>query len=151
LLNRVQFLPNAHVITVRGCKAGSFSGVPDAYRYFLAGGGGAQPGPEAQPEGSAGLPSDFDLAHPGVLSLLEQVVRKKLQWPVIGFELESGGFVAATAEAAWPDSRIAVISQEMAADQETFLQAAWQVFLFGPDGLAAKETTGLISILPSQS
>jgi len=151
LLNRLQFLPNAHVITVRGCRTGSFSGVPDAYRYFLAGGEGARPGPEVQPEDFGGLPPDFDLAHPGVVSLLEQVLRKKLEWPVIGYELEIGGLVAATAEAAWPDARIAVVSQEMTADHETFLRAEWQVFGFGSDGLAPQDMSNILSKLSSQS
>ena len=151
LQNRLQFLPHAHVITARGCRTGSFSGVPDAYRYFVAGGEGARPGSEPQPESSGGLPPDFDLAHPGVAAVLEQVVRKKLEWPVIGYELEKGGLVAATAEAAWPDARIAVVSQEMAADHETFLQAEWQVFQFGADGLAPQDASNILSQLPTQS
>lgn len=150
LLNRLQFLPNAHVITVRGSRTGSFSGVPDAYRYFLAGGEGARPSPEAQPEDFDGLPPDFDVAHPGVVSLLEQVLRKKLVWPVIGYELEIGGLVAATAEAAWPNALIAVVSQEMTADHETFLRAEWRVFGFGPDGLAPQDTSNILSKLSSQ-
>lgn len=150
LLNRLQFLPNAHVVTVRGCRTGAFSGVPDAYRYFLAGGEGAEPGPQVHP-GETGLHPDLDLAHPGVVALLEQVIRKQFHWPVIGFELESGGVVVATAEAAWPDARIAVINQEMAADQETFLRAKWQVLLFGQDGLTPEDTSNLMSVLTSQS
>jgi DEAD/DEAH box helicase domain-containing protein len=150
LLNRLQFLPHAHVITVRGAKTGAFPGITDAYRYFLAGGASAAPGPEVQPQGVAGLPSEFNLAHTSVMPLLEQVVRKQLRWPVIGFELESGGLITATAEAAWPDARLAVVSLEMAADQETFLRAGWQVFRFGAEGLAPRDTSSILSILPSQ-
>ena len=151
LLNRIQFLPSAHVITVRGCRLGSCSGVPDAYRYFLAGGERARPGPETQPPDSEHLPPDHDLAHPGVRTLLDEVFRKKLQWPVIGYELEKSGLVVATAEAAWPDARIALVGQEMAADHEAFLQAGWQLFQFGPEGLAPQDTSNLLLKLPSPS
>lgn len=148
LQNRLQFLRNAYVITVRGCKAGSFAGIPDAYRYFLA--GGPEIRIEPVPEGSVGLSVDFKLASPAIKPLLGQLAERDREWPVIGFELEIGGVVAATAEAAWPTARVAMISEEMAMDREVFLKADWRVFVFGPDGPDLEDTSRLISILPTK-
>ena len=151
LLNRLQFLSHSHVVTVRGCKHGMFSGVPDAYRHFLAGGSAVPPTDKSRPGSADALPPDFDLAHQGVTALLRQVLQKRLLWPVIGYELEENGRVAATAETAWPDCRLALIAQEMVADHETFNHAGWRVFLFGSEGITPQDTETIISILSSQS
>jgi hypothetical protein len=151
LMNRLQFLPLAYIVTVRGCRSGAFSGITDAYRHFLAGG---QPPPakdEPQPGSVGDLPPDFDLANPSLASFLEQVLQRKLAWPVIGFELEANGRVAATAEAAWPDRKLAVFGPELATDQEIFGQAGWRVFAFGAAGLASQEASTIITILAPQT
>lgn len=151
LMNRLQFLPHAYIVTVRGGRSGAFSGITDAYRHFLAGGEPDRPTVEPQ-DGSAGeVPPDFDLANPNLASFLEQLLRQKLAWPVIGFELEANGRVAATAEAAWPDRKIAVFGPELAADQEIFDAAGWRVFAFGTVGLSSQELSTIIAILSQQT
>jgi hypothetical protein len=148
LLNRLQFLPFAHVITVRGCQRGVFAGIPDAYRHFLAGGEPARPtGPTPEMDTAGTLPPDFDLAHPGLAPFLRQLLQQKLAWPAIGFELEANGRVAATAETAWPDYQVALLGTEFAADQEAFKLAGWRVFSFGANGLPPQDVATLVTLL----
>jgi DEAD/DEAH box helicase domain-containing protein len=147
LMNRLQFLPYHRILTVRGSAAGAFGGIPDAYRYFLAGGEPCEAAATG-PSPSEGMPADFELAHPGVISLLEAVLGQNRIWPDIGFELQQNGLVVATAEAAWPDSKVAVINLEMPADQQVFRQAGWRVFTFGNDTLSAGDVTAILSIIP---
>jgi DEAD/DEAH box helicase domain-containing protein len=148
LLNRLQFLPFAHVITVRGCQRGVFAGIPDAYRHFLAGGEPARPTvPTPEMDTAGTLPPDFDLAHPGLAPFLRQLLQQKLAWPVIGFELEANGRVAATAETAWPDYQVALLGTEFAADQEAFKLAGWRIFSFGADGLLSQDVATLVTLL----
>jgi hypothetical protein len=152
LLNRLQFLPLAHVITVRGCHRGVFAGIPDAYRHFLAGGGPSRPtAPSPEPDTAGTFPSDFDLAYPGLAPFLRQVLQQKLTWPVIGFELEANGRVTATAETAWPDQQVALLGTQFAADQEVFKLAGWHVFTFGTDGLLPQDFASLVTLLKSSS
>jgi DEAD/DEAH box helicase domain-containing protein len=149
LMNRLQFLPCHRIVTVRGCKTGAFAGIPDAYRHFLT---GEETG-EASATGfapSEGMPADFELAHPGVVSLLEAVINQNRIWPDIGFELQQNGLVAATAEAAWPGCTVAVVNHEMSADQEVFHQAGWRVFTFGHDNVAAADVAAILSIIPTK-
>lgn len=150
LMNRLQFLPHSHVVTVRGCKHGTFSGIPDDYRHFLAGGAGARPADKPKPDSDGTLPPDYDLAHNGVAAFLKKVFQKRLPWPVIGFELEENGCVSATAETAWPDCKVALIALEMVADHDAFSHAGWRVFAFGLDGLTPQDTETVISILSSK-
>ena len=148
LLNRLQFLPLAHVVTVRGCQRGLFAGIPDAYRHFLAGGEPPRPtAPSPELDAHGILPPDFDLAHPGLVPFLRQLLQQKLVWPVIGFELEADGRVAATAETAWPDYQIALLGAEFAADQEAFKLAGWRIFSFGADGLLPQDFATLVTLL----
>lgn len=98
-----------------------------------------------------GMPPEFDLAHPGVISLLQAVVNQNRVLPDIGFGLQQNGLVAATAEAAWPGCTLAVVSQGMAADQDVFRQAGWHVFTFGEDQEAAADVTAILSIIPPKS
>ena len=150
LLNRLQFLPFAHVVTVRGCKVGAFSGTTDAYRHFLAGGepAGAKDAPQ---EGRAGsVPPDFDLVHSALASFFKELLPRQLVWPVIGFELETNGRVSATAEVAWPDHKLAVLGQEFTDDQLAFRQTGWQVFTFDPAGLSSSDFSTIIALLSPQ-
>jgi DEAD/DEAH box helicase domain-containing protein len=143
LMNRLQFLPHHRVITVRGCKNGAFAGIPDAYRHFLDGEDSLLS--EAPcPTPAADMPPDFELAHVGVVSLLQAVLHNNRIWPDIGFELQQNGLVAATAEAAWPGCMVAVVNHEMTADQEVFHQAGWRVFTFC-DNVAAPDTTAILT------
>jgi hypothetical protein len=146
-MNRLQFLPYHRILTVRGSAAGAFGGIPDAYRYFLAGGEPCEAAATG-PSPSEGMPPDFELAHPGVISLLEAVLGQKRIWPDIGFELQQNGLVVATAEAAWPDPKVAVVNLEMAADQQVFRQAGWRVFIFDNDNVSAGDVTAILSIIP---
>ena len=57
----------------------------------------------------------------------------------------------ATAEAAWPDRKIAVFGPELAADQEIFDAAGWRVFAFGTVGLSSQELSTIIAILSQQT
>ena len=150
LLNRLQFLPFAHVVTVRGCKVGVFSGTTDAYRHFLAGGEPSGAAHAPQEERADSVPPDFDLAHPALASFFRELLQRKLVWPVIGFELESNGRVAATAEVAWPDLKVAVLDQQFADDQGAFRQTGWQVFTFEKAGLASSDASTIITLLPPQ-
>ena len=147
LLNRVQFLPHGHVITTRGCKTGAFSGIMDSYLHFLAGG---DPAGLAE-EGNVAVGDGAELAHPDVVALFERVLSRNLLCPVIGFELEDHGMVVATAELAWPDFKIAVVGQEMAADQEVFHQAGWRVCAFDAAGVVSADTEHILSMLSSKS
>jgi DEAD/DEAH box helicase domain-containing protein len=149
LLNRVQFLPHAHIITSRGVKSGSVSGIGDAYRYFVLDTG--EPGRGAAPENDEGLPPEAELVDRRVLPFLRQLVAAQRSWPEIGFELENDCRVIATAEAAWPQSRVAVLSHEFTAELETFRSLGWRVFVYADDGLAAADVSTLLSILPERS
>ena len=79
---------------------------------------------------------------------MEAVLGQNRIWPDIGYELLQNGLVAATAEAAWPDPKVAVVNLEMAADQQVFRQAGWRVFTFGDDNLSAGDATAILSIIP---
>ncbi len=149
LLNRVQFLPHAHIITSRGVKSGSVAGIGDAYRYFVLDEG--EPVRAAAPETEEELPSEAELADRRVLPFLRQLVASQRSWPEIGFELERDCRVTATAEAAWPQARIAVLSHESTDDLDTFRGLGWQVFVYSDDGLAAADVSTLLSILPARS
>jgi hypothetical protein len=56
--------------------------------------------------------------------------------------------IAATAEMAWPESKLAVISAEMTQDLAAFVERGWRVFGFRTDGLSAEEITAIISLVP---
>jgi DEAD/DEAH box helicase domain-containing protein len=150
LLNRVQFLTQTHVITVRGAQRGVFAGIPDAYRYFLAGGELPRTTTAAaEPQTTSHLPPDFELAHSCLAPFLLQLLEQNLAWPIIGFELVTNGCVTATAETAWPAYRIGLFQAEFTEDQEVFTSAGWRTFSFGPDGPSAKDVEALISLLGS--
>jgi hypothetical protein len=148
LLNRLQFLPHAHVITSRAVKAGAIAGLADAFQHFLAG-GGASPISANEPPVAAVLPPELALADSRVRQFLQQLAAAQKVWPTLGFELEADGRVVATAEAAWPESRCALIGAEAPLDRDTFREAGWTVFEFGPAGLAAGDANALLSTLPA--
>jgi DEAD/DEAH box helicase domain-containing protein len=150
LLNRLQFLPHAHVITSRAVKAGAIAGLVDAFQHFLAG-GGASPTSANEPSVAAVLPPELALADSRVRQFLEQLAAAQKVWPTIGFELEADGRVVATAEAAWPESMCALVSAEAPLDRDTFREAGWTVFEFGPAGLAAEDSNALLSTLPAST
>lgn len=150
LLNRLQFLPFAHVVTVRGCKVGAFSGTPDAYRHFLAGGEPTRRTDELPAVQSGTMSPDFALVHPALAAFYKELLQQQLARPVIGFELAANGRVAATAEVAWPDHKLAVLGQEFTDDLSAFRQANWQVFTFGTDGLSSPDSSTIITLLPPQ-
>jgi len=148
LMNRLQFLPLAHVITIRGCMHGVFTGIPDAYRHFLAGGGPAgRPTPSPEPDIGGVLPPDFELTQPCLAPFLRQLLQQKLAWPSVGFELVTDGRVAATAEIAWSNYQLALIGADFTADKEVFTLAGWRVFSFGPNGVAPKDAEAVLTLL----
>jgi DEAD/DEAH box helicase domain-containing protein len=147
LMNRLQFLPQGHVITVRGCKAGTFVGIPDTYLHFLAGRGPDLPLAPSNTQGTR--PLDFDLAAQCLHSFLEKLIERKLRWPIVGFELEANGRILATAETAWQEYKVAAINQEFTADQEAFNAAGWKVFTFSTAGLTLQDVSTIITILSS--
>ena len=140
LLNRVQFLPNTHVVTIRGSRAGAFGGLADAFDYFMAGGG---PTPRAE----RGM--NMALVHPALRVWLTTLLEQGLHEPEIGFELEVDGMVAGSAELAWPDNSVAVVPAAASEDQKAFTGANWQVFTFSSDGLAPEESVTIQKILTS--
>ena len=112
--------------------------------------GAARPKEEPQAGSAGDVPPEFDLANPSLASFLEQLLQRRLAWPVIGFELEANGRVAATAEVAWPDRQIAVFGPELAADQEIFCLAGWRVFAFATAGLTLQDAETIVTILSAQ-
>jgi len=142
-------LPMSYVITIRGCKQGVFSGIPDAYRHFLAGGESTRTAePAVEQETDSALREDFDLANASLSPFLQQLFQNRLAWPVVGFELEANGRVAATAEMAWPDLHLALLASELTTDQEVFKSAGWQTFAFDNAGLTALDVSAIITLLP---
>jgi DEAD/DEAH box helicase domain-containing protein len=137
LMNRVQFLPNTHLLTVRGCRNGVFSGAVDAFTYFLA--GGEPTAPTATP--------DEEFVHPGVRSLLAAIFKDHLPQPCIGFEWEVNDIIAAAAELAWEDRKLVVLAAEAASDRETFAREGWQVFLFHDAGLSDADVSAILNLL----
>ena len=72
---------------------------------------------------------------------------RRRAWPVIGFELEANGRVAATAETAWPDYQVALLGTEFAADQAAFKLAGWRIFTIGAAGLLPQDVATLVTLL----
>jgi DEAD/DEAH box helicase domain-containing protein len=138
LLNRVQFLPNAHVLTVRGCRAGAFSGLVDAWQYFVAGGEIPQP---HEPSIELGL------AQSAVQPLLVAIADRHLAEPVIGYEFEADGMIVATAELAWQERRLVVIAENAAADRDVFQREGWTVFCFTLAGLSSVDIEAILELL----
>lgn len=147
LMNRLQFLPNSHIITVRGCVTGAFAGIADAYRHFLAGGSPTQSHPRADVTATDNLPPDFDLACPSLANFLKELFRRKLPYPAIGFELEANGRIIGTAEAAWLSQKVALFGPELAMDEDVFRQKGWHVFVFAADGLTSQQVTSIFTLL----
>lgn len=138
LLNRVQFLPNAHVITVRGCRVGAFAGLVDAFHYFVAGG---EPAADSAPGG------ETEFAHPAVHSLIAALSKRHLSAPTVGFELEMNEMIVATAELAWPDRCLALLVESAATDRDAFTAAGWRVFTFPPEGLSTADVEAILALL----
>ena len=137
LLNRVQFLPHSHWTTVRGLKKGMFTGLADAYDYFLAGDHRPSLVPvPAELAGETDRQSDMEMAHPAILALLQRVRSERRPWPVLGYELLEGEQVVATAEAAWPDLKCALLHAGAQEDAEAFRQAKWSIHRFDENGLS---------------
>lgn len=137
LMNRVQFLPNVHWLTVRGIKKGMFAGLPDAFAYYLT--GDHQPrmvSGTAEAAVDASHQAELDLAHPAIVAALRSILATNLPMPTLGYELMDGDRVIATAEAAWLEKKCALIHSDMGDEAEAFRQARWTVHLFDGNGLA---------------
>jgi DEAD/DEAH box helicase domain-containing protein len=150
LMNRVQFLPNFFMITARGWRQGFFAGIPDAYAYYLAGGVPSQPEGRAAAGKVADQGFDMNLVRPAIRSALERVIGAGLPKPMLGFELMESGMIVGTAEAAWPDRLVAVMSDDAPDESESFRRAGWTVLPFGVAGIAAEAIESLMSHLRSQ-
>lgn len=151
LMNRLQFIPNAHVITSRGCRAGRFAGLADAYRFFLSGGQPAPSAPAAPVVDTDAIAGDSGWVDPAIAPLLRDITERGLANPTIGFELEEGGRIVASAEAAWTDQKIALIDQEMGADQDALQERGWSIFAYGAEGLPAEPHQQIIEKLSGGS
>lgn len=148
LMNRLQFLPNVHWLTVRGIKKGMFAGLPDAYAYYLA--GDHQPRMvtgTAESAVDAAHHAELELAHPSVAAALRRLLNESIAMPTLGYELMEGDRVMATAEAAWPEQQCALIHSDMGDEAEAFRQAQWTVHLFDEKGLADPALDALVAML----
>ena len=149
LMNRVQFLPNVHWLTVRGIKKGMFAGLPEAYAFYAAGGSPRrmEPGPAETAVGHL----ELELAHPAIVEALRRLLEGNRPTPILGFELMDGEQVAATAEAAWPDRKCALVHSAMAEDAEAFRRKEWRVHLFDDAGIAQQIVDALMASLGDQA
>jgi DEAD/DEAH box helicase domain-containing protein len=150
LLNRLQFLPGFMVLTARGRKQGMFSGIADAYAYFLAGGSPravTPPSVGAAPE----MGGDITLAHPAIRPLLHQLLALGVSAPVLGYEHMDGGVIVATVEAAWLDRKIALAEETMIEDCESLRRAEWTVLTFPSSGLTPEATEAAIAAIRGQT
>ena len=59
--------------------------------------------------------------------------------------------IVATAEAAWPAKKCALINSNMVEEAEVFRQAEWTVYLFDESGLSAPLLDALMASLGEQS
>ena len=88
------------------------------------------------------LPSDTIKSDAGLQELLDLIIDRRVRdavitliesgkpVPVVGYELEgSRGGVAAEAEIAWPDQKVAVLVGEQTGFREVFLTHDWSVLV----------------------
>ncbi len=147
LINRLQFLPAFLMVTVRGYKQGLFAGISELYEYFLSGGIPHRQNSPPAPDTNSELSSDIDLAHVAIRPLLIEIGSQNLARPTIGFEYMDGGVIIATAEVAWPDQTMVIISEEMLEDGETFRRKGWTVITFNSEGLTSENLKILMAKL----
>lgn len=148
LMNRLQFLPNGHWLTVRGIRKGMFSGLPEAYTYYLA--GDLRPvvtAPAGALAGTDERQADLEMAHPAVATVLLRLLADRRPWPELGYELMDGERVMAMAEAAWPDRKCALVQSGMSDDAEAFRRDNWTVHLFDDAGVADTVVEALMAAL----
>jgi DEAD/DEAH box helicase domain-containing protein len=118
--NLLQFLPRFELVTSLGY-------VQDMYRAISEVTMEAGTGPV--PETVASL---IEVVSPEIRDLCRKIGERKKVLPEPGFELTAeGGEIVATAELAWPDSRVAVLLDHEADYLNDFVAAGWRVFLAG--------------------
>ena len=78
----------------------------------------------------------LELADPAVIEFLTRLKEDGIALPTLGYELEMNQQVVATAEAAWPDCKVALIHQDMQEDMATFTEQGWLVAPYSEDGPA---------------
>ena len=137
LMNRLQFLPNCHMTTIRACRDGWLPDGKDAFAGFLSG-------------GDQLVAAEFEESDPAIRPVLERFASEDREKPVIGYELFAHGRILATAEAAWPSRQVCLMHRDMPEDRNLFVQSGWQVFLFDDSGLSAVDLETLTSIIPVQ-
>lgn len=150
LLNRVQFLPHFHVCTIRGCKAGLFAGMLDAFNYFCAGGAEFRSGTDAATEREESAHPNVEFVVPVLRPFINALIAKNLPFPEVGFELESSGLIAGMAELAWPEQKMAVIPQG-AEDWGAFADANWVTFPFNESGVSATDAESIFKKLETRT
>ena len=71
----------------------------------------------------------MELVDPCLRGLLNDLFRRRVPPPVVGYELARGtGTVLAESELAWPARKIAVVLAEHSESRASFEQAGWRVF-----------------------
>ena len=132
VMNRGQFLPEAHIITTRMARDGDTSrNVGYCYDRFIRGEVVGTANPSAtQPGLQNERIGEIELAHPIVQPLLRLIASRDLPWPEIGHELMSDGRTIGTAELAWPGSLLALFASDCADDRAAFANAGWQTATF---------------------
>jgi DEAD/DEAH box helicase domain-containing protein len=147
LMNRLQFLSNVHFLTTRGVVGGAFPRVVDDYLFFAAGGtDSTRPEPSARPADESRL-GDLELVAPALVPFLNELISNSLPWPEIGFENEERGLITATAEAAWPDKKLALLAEVAIPDQHALRAAGWTVFVFSAEGITPAQKTEILELL----
>ena len=124
-----------------------FTGIADAYAYFLAGGAGMR---AAIPPSICAVPEadgDMGLAHPAIRQVLDQLLPQGASAPALGFEHMDEGVIVATAEAAWPDRKIAMTDAAMQEDSEALSRAGWTGLTFKSSGLTPEETEAIFTAM----
>ncbi|MGD0128851.1 MAG: DEAD/DEAH box helicase [Terriglobia bacterium] len=134
--NLLQFLDGFEFVTAIGL-------VTDLYGSLLE--PAETRGEAAQPNRLAAL---LELVAPQLHSLCRKVAQQEKALPEAGFELAGkAGEIIATAELAWPDSRIAVLLEEEADGAARFEAAGWRVFQ--ADSMTDASDL-LLNLLPSE-
>lgn len=129
LMNRVQFLPEFHVVTTRLIHANTSAGVSASYDRFTTNGDGTAAGQPAEDIDASRL-AEIELAHPTVRPLLLSICKQSLPWPEIGYELMINGRAVGTSELAWPSLKIALFDGELPQELAAFDHAGWQTVTF---------------------
>ena len=147
LFNTLQVLPGLVLATASGLRAGDCEAGKPA---VLAAPAVADDGAALAAEWASVLQQALPAVHAG----LRQLAAAKVQPPLAGYESADGrGRVAAEAELAWPDQRVAVLLPEQHDLGTVWQQAGWRVVLVpaaaGDTGWAERVLTMVMEAVAS--